>query len=178
VSAHGFYSRTLVDAAFDGTIRVRRYFCGCCKRTVSLLPQFALPYLRFGVGVISLFLIARLLGGRTLVAAAAAAMLPADAITNCPARRKRRFLRQSLRTPDVSAVSNGPDPATLDLSGLDRNSYSRGHRFHHGCTSLQCASLSPRAPQVRRGCSARRGLRGHTGSSPFCTSSPRPCSSS
>lgn len=45
--AHGFYTRTLVDIAFDGTIRVRRYLCCCCKRTVSLLPEFALPYLRF-----------------------------------------------------------------------------------------------------------------------------------
>jgi hypothetical protein len=40
--AHGFYTRTLVDVAFDGTIRVRRYLCGSCKRTVSLLPEFAL----------------------------------------------------------------------------------------------------------------------------------------
>ena len=40
--AHGFYTRTLVDIAFDGTIRVRRYLCRCCKRTVSLLPEFAL----------------------------------------------------------------------------------------------------------------------------------------
>jgi len=46
--AHGFYTRTLADIAFDGTIRVRRYLCRCCKRTVSLLPEFALPYLRFG----------------------------------------------------------------------------------------------------------------------------------
>jgi hypothetical protein len=46
--AHGFYTRTLVDLAFDGTIRVRRYLCGCCKRTLSLRPEFALPYLRFG----------------------------------------------------------------------------------------------------------------------------------
>ena len=35
----------------------RRSVC----RTVSLLPEFALPYLRFGVAVIALFLIARLL---------------------------------------------------------------------------------------------------------------------
>ncbi len=48
--AHGFYTRTLVDLAFDGTIRVRRYLCCCCKRTLSLLPEFALPYLRFGTG--------------------------------------------------------------------------------------------------------------------------------
>ena len=55
--AHGFYTRTLVDIAFDGTIRVRRYLCHCCKRTVSLLPEFALPYLRFGIVVIALFLV-------------------------------------------------------------------------------------------------------------------------
>jgi transposase-like protein len=42
LTAHGFYSRTLVDAEFDGSIRVRRYLCRSCKRTVSLLPEFAL----------------------------------------------------------------------------------------------------------------------------------------
>ena len=69
--AHGFYRRTLVDRSFDGSIRVRRYLCRSCKRTVSLLPQFALPHLRFGITVIALFLIARLLRGHTLSAAAA-----------------------------------------------------------------------------------------------------------
>ena len=59
LTAHGFYRRTLVDRGFDGPIRVRRYLCRCCKRTVSLLPQFALPYLRFGITVIALFLSAR-----------------------------------------------------------------------------------------------------------------------
>lgn len=76
LTAHGFYSRTLVDVEFDGTIRVRRYLCCCCKRTVSLPPEFALPYLRFGITVIALFLIARLLFGRTLGAAAVVATLP------------------------------------------------------------------------------------------------------
>lgn len=33
--AHGFYSRTLVVAGFDGSIRVRRYLCRSCRRTVS-----------------------------------------------------------------------------------------------------------------------------------------------
>jgi len=37
---------------------------------VSLLPEFALPYLRFGVVVIALFLVARFLLGLTLKAAA------------------------------------------------------------------------------------------------------------
>ena len=59
--AHGFYCRTLVDVVFDGVIRVRRYLCRLCKRTVSLLPDFALPYMRFSLSVIRLFLVARLL---------------------------------------------------------------------------------------------------------------------
>jgi hypothetical protein len=74
--AHGFYSRTIVDLRFDGCIRVRRYLCGICRRTVSLLPGFALPYLRFSVSVISLFLVARLIENRTLKAAAAATSQP------------------------------------------------------------------------------------------------------
>ena len=77
LAAHGFYHRTLVDLDFDGDIPVRRYLCHACKRTVSLLPQFALPFLRFSVSVISLFLLARLLNGYTLKAAAQAAAQPA-----------------------------------------------------------------------------------------------------
>ena len=73
---HGFYSRTLVEGAWDGVIRVRRYLCRSCRRTVSLLPEFALPYLRFSVRVVAAFLITRLLEGRTLVAAARAAAQP------------------------------------------------------------------------------------------------------
>jgi hypothetical protein len=67
--AHGFYSRTIVDSDFDGTIRVRRYLCQSCRRTVSLLPEFALPYLRFSITVIALFLVARLIHAKTLIAA-------------------------------------------------------------------------------------------------------------
>ena len=66
--AHGFYTRTLIDSAFDGCIRVRRYLCHSCRRTISLLPEFALPYLRSSISVIALFLIARLLQAKTLVA--------------------------------------------------------------------------------------------------------------
>ena len=73
LTGHGFYRRTLVDAGFDGVIRVRRYLCRFCKRTVSLLPGFAFPWLRFSVSVIALFLVGRLLLGLPLVAAARAA---------------------------------------------------------------------------------------------------------
>src|SRR6266699_5649074 len=73
LTGHGFYSRTLVDVAFDGVIRVRRYLCRICKRTVSLLPEFVLPWLLFSISVIAPFLVARLLKVVTLAAAALAA---------------------------------------------------------------------------------------------------------
>src|SRR3989454_7415280 len=76
LTAHGFYTRTLVDAAFDGIIRVRRYLCQACQRTVSLLPEFVLPYLRSSLTVIALFLITRLLLAKTLQSAAASAPPP------------------------------------------------------------------------------------------------------
>lgn len=69
LTAHGFYSRTIIDSDFDGVIRVRRYLCQTCRRTVSLLPEFALPYLRSSITVIALFLIVRLLQAKSLVAA-------------------------------------------------------------------------------------------------------------
>src|SRR2546429_2111269 len=93
--AHGFYSRTLVDVAFDGTIPVRRYVCRFCKRTVSLLPDFALPYLRFGLSLIRLFLVARLLIGQSLREAGRAARQP-----HMPYQRGqfwiRRFQKQAV----------------------------------------------------------------------------------
>jgi transposase-like protein len=76
LTAHGFYCRTLVDVEFDGSIRVRRYLCRLCKRTVSLLPEFTLSSLRFSISVISLFLVARLLEGRSLREAARATCQP------------------------------------------------------------------------------------------------------
>jgi hypothetical protein len=110
--AWGFYNRTLVDLEFDDFIRVRRYLCVLCRRTVSLLPEMALPYLRFSIPVISLFLVARLLEGRTLKAAAAAA-----AQTDMPYQRGqfwiRRFRAQAIalcaalvaRTAAISAAT-------------------------------------------------------------------------
>jgi hypothetical protein len=71
--AHGFYRRTLVEVNFDGSFPIRRYLCLLCWRTVSLLPEFALPYRRFGISVMGLFLVARLLNGRSLREAARAA---------------------------------------------------------------------------------------------------------
>src|SRR5260370_37590897 len=73
LTAHGFYTRTLIDTSFDGIIRARRYLCQACQRTASLLPEFVLPYLRSSLTVIALFLIARLRRGQTLQSSAATA---------------------------------------------------------------------------------------------------------
>jgi Domain of unknown function (DUF6431) len=87
--AHGFYCRTLVDMHYDGSIRVRRYLCVLCKRTVSLLPEFVLPYLRFSIRVIGLFLVSRLLSKCTLGKAAEAA-----AQSNMPYQRGQFWIRR------------------------------------------------------------------------------------
>jgi transposase-like protein len=129
---HGFYRRTLVDAGFEGSIRVRRYLCLACQRTVSLLPEFALPYLRFSVSVIALFLIARLLEGRTLIAAAVAASQP-----QMPYQRGqfwvRRFRRQAEALGAALAAKITPLPAadfvTRALCMLQSLGWIAAHRF-------------------------------------------------
>lgn len=130
--AHGFYKRTLVDIAFDGTIRVRRYLCRRCKRTVSLLPEFALPYLRFGIVVIALFLVARLLLGLTLKAAAVSAKVPA-----APYQRGqfwiRRFRRQAEKLCGALAAliapPGAPDFTSRALQMLESIGWIAAHRF-------------------------------------------------
>lgn len=132
LSAHGFYTRTLVDAGFDGTIRVRRYLCRFCQRTVSLLPSFALPYLRFGITVIALFLVARLLQGATLAAAATKAAQAA-----MPYQRGqfwiRRFQRQAAALCAALAALAAPPAAPsfvrCALEMLQSIGWVSAHRF-------------------------------------------------
>lgn len=132
LTAHGFYTRTLVDLAFDGTIRVRRYLCRCCRRTVSLLPEFALPWLRFSLTVISLFLVARLLQGLTLAAAALAASQKA-----MPYQRGqfwiRRFRKQApalgVALAPLAAPTTAPDFVTRTLHMLQSIGWIAAHRF-------------------------------------------------
>jgi hypothetical protein len=130
--AHGFYRRTLVDVAFDGVICVRRYLCRLCKRTISLLPDFALPYLRFSLSVISLFLVARLLAGRTLRAAAGVAVQP-----NMPYQRGqfwiRRFQKQAAALctalANLTVVISAADFLTRALHMLEAIGWMTAHRF-------------------------------------------------
>ena len=131
-TAHGFYSRTVTDVESDGSIRVRRYLCHDCKRTVSLLPEFALPYLRFSILVISLFLVARLLNGGTLRAAAQAATQP-----GMPYQRGqfwvRRFQRQAAGLCTALAALTAPMAApnfvTRALQMLQSIGWIPAHRF-------------------------------------------------
>jgi hypothetical protein len=132
LTAHGFYHRTLGDVDFDGVIPVRRYLCRSCKRTVSLLPQFALPFLRFSIPVISLFLIARLLNGCTLKASAQAAAQPA-----MPYQRgqlwSRRFQQQAaglcLALAALTALHTAPNFVTRALRMLQTIGWTPAHRF-------------------------------------------------
>ena len=103
LTGHGFYRRTLVDLAFDGVIRVRRYLCRACKRTVSLLPEFALPWVRFSITVVSLFLVARLLKGLTLMAAALAAGL-----MGMPYQRGQCWIRRFQKQAPALGISLAP----------------------------------------------------------------------
>jgi hypothetical protein len=131
-SDHCFYCRTLVDVAFDGVIRVRRYLCRLCKRTISLLPGFALPHLRFSLSVIRLFLVARLLAGRSLREAAGVAAQP-----NMPYQRGqfwiRRFQKQAAALctalANSTVVISAADFLTRALHMLEAIGWMTAHRF-------------------------------------------------
>jgi transposase-like protein len=131
LTAHGFYTRTLIGVAFDRIIRIRRYLCQSCKRTVSLLPEFVLPYLRSSILVIALFLLARLLRGQTLAAAVKATQ------SSMPYQRGqfwiRRFCRQAEGLCAALAMLAKPAQAA-DFIGrallmLESTGWITAHRF-------------------------------------------------
>ncbi len=138
LTAHGFYTRTLIDVAYDGILRVRRYLCQSCQRTVSLLPEFVLPYLRSSILFIALFLLARLLHTQTLTAAAKASM---------PYQRGqfwiRRFRQQAAALCVALATLAKPTPApdfvSRALLMLESRGWIAAHRFLFA--SLRCHLL-------------------------------------
>jgi len=153
LTAHGFYTRTLIDTAYDGVIRVRRYLCQACQRTVSLLPEFVLPYLRSSLTVIALFLITRLLLAQTLNGAAATAPPP------MPYQRGqfwiRRFRAQAEALCAALAALTQPTPASdfvhRALAMLETTGWIAAHRFLFA--GVRCHLLGwPRglAPDGRR----------------------------
>ena len=132
--AHGFYWRTVADAGagFDGLIRVRRYLCLACRRTISLLPQFVLPYVRFGIAVIGLFLKARLLDRKTLKNAALAA-----GDSQMPYQRGQQWVRRfcnqaaalSAALVALTRPPAAPDFIARALTMLERTGWVPAHRF-------------------------------------------------
>lgn len=133
--AHGFYYRTLVHKDFDDSIPIRRYLCRDCRRTVSLLPDFALPYLRHSTVIIGLFLVSRLLAGRGLAEAAHAAFQP-----GMPYQRGqfwvRRFRKQAAglcaALVSLTAAVEATDFVTRALQMLEATGWIAAHRFLFG----------------------------------------------
>ena len=151
--AHGFYTRTLIDTAFDGIIRVRRYLCQACQRTVSLLPEFILPYLRSGLTAIALFLIVRLLREQTLQGAAQTAPPP------MPYQRGQFWIRRFRAQAEalcaalaaLTQPSHAPDFVHRALAMLESTGWIAAHRFLFA--GVRCHLLGwPRglAPDGRR----------------------------
>jgi hypothetical protein len=132
LTGHGFYRRTIVGIAFDGVIRVRRYLCRACRRTVSLLPEFALPWLRFSIPVIALFLVARLLKDLTLAAAAREA-----GQASMPYQRGQFWIRRFQKQAPALGVSlasltvplAAADFVSRSLSMLESIGWIAAHRF-------------------------------------------------
>lgn len=130
--AHGFYTRTLIDQAFDGIIRVRRYLCRSCQRTVSLLPEFALPYLRASIAMIAAFLVARLHHYQTLQAAVGKTA-PATMFYQRGQFWVRRFQQHAARLCAALAALTTAVPATdfvhRGLLMLEATGWIPAHRF-------------------------------------------------
>jgi hypothetical protein len=128
---HGFYARTVEDQAEGFVIRVRRYLCAACRRTVSLLPEFVLPYLRFTIRTMALFLKARLRERQTLTAAAEAAQS-----TMSYQRGQQwvdRFRQQaeglSLSLTGLISPVEAADFVTKAMTMLEQTGWIAAHRF-------------------------------------------------
>lgn len=133
--AHGFYCRTLVDVQYDGSIRIRRYLCLLCKRTVSLLPEFVLPYLRFSIQVIRLFLVSRLVHRRTLQEAAGSAFQPSMPYQRGQfwvPRFKQQAMALSTTLASLTAAVPTRDFLTRALQMLEALGWIPAHRFLFG----------------------------------------------
>jgi transposase-like protein len=53
---HGFYKRYIILRGLNVQIRIRRYKCPVCGKTVSMLPAFCLSYYQYGIEAITAML--------------------------------------------------------------------------------------------------------------------------
>jgi DNA-directed RNA polymerase subunit RPC12/RpoP len=127
LTSHGFYSRTIVDEAFDGLIRIRRYLCQRCSRTVSVLPEWALPFMRFSIAVIARTVKARLMENRAWKLAAP------EAAYQRAQHWVRRFSKQaeplSSALAALTAVIAAPSFVSKALGMLEKIGWMAAHRF-------------------------------------------------
>ncbi len=127
MTAHGFYRRTIVDEAFDGVVRIRRYLCQPCRRTVSLLPEWALPFMRFSLRVIARTVKARLMEKRAWK----------EAAPEAPYQRGqhwvRRFNRQaealSAAMTALTAAETASSFVERALGMIEKTGWTAAHRF-------------------------------------------------
>lgn len=170
---HGFYCRTIVDADFDGAIRILRYLCSVCRRTVSLLPEWALPYLRFSVPWIAKVVTARLAAGMPWKAAAPEA----------PYQRGqhwvRRFQKQAMPLAAALAALTPPEPrpdmVSRAMGMLEKAGWIEAHRFVFQHLRIHLLgwppSLAPRGRSSRLNAAAA-GAAGETHSTCMATGKP------
>lgn len=196
LTGHGFYRRTIADRAFNGVINIRRYLCRACRRTVSLLPEFALPYLRFSIPVIAAFLTSQS-AGHTL-----AASLPPGAPYQRGQHWMRRFRAQAESLCASLAALTAPVPAgsfvQRAIAMLALTGWIPAHRFlfaflrQHllgwppslapaGRRVTLAPTQPPPRPRTQTICLEPRGPPSHTGpgaNSLICltNTNPLPCS--
>lgn len=164
--AHGFYSRTLVDAGFDGVIRVRRYLCQACRRTVSLLPEWALPYMRFSITVIARTLIARLIEKLAWKSAAE---------VSAPYQRGQHWVRRFAKQAEAlsaaltarTTVVSAPSFVLRTMGMLEKTGWMAAHRFVFPDLRMHLLgwppSLAPHGRRIRLdAASDAAGLAPHT----------------
>jgi hypothetical protein len=127
LTAHGYYSRTIVDEVFDGLIRIRRYLCRACLRTVSLLPEWALPFMRFSIPVIAKTVKARLRENRAWKMAAPGALYQRGQ------HWVRRLTKQAEPLSAALAARTGVIAASSFVSRalgmLEKTGWMAAHRF-------------------------------------------------
>ena len=149
LTAHGFYSRTIVGEAFDGLIRIRRYLCRTCRRTVSLLPEWALPFMRFSILVIARTMKARLMENRAWKAAAPGA----------PYQRGQHWVRRFNKQAEALSVAMTALTAVVTASSfldralgmLEKTGWIPAHRFLFSSLRMHLLGWGPcLAPRGRR----------------------------
>ena len=146
LTAHGFYNRTLTDEAFDGVIRIRRYLCQPCQRTVSLLPEWALPYLRFSIAVIAKTLKRRLVEKRAWPASE-----PYQRGQHWVSRFTKQAEALSAAMAGLTAVVTASCFVTRALGMLEKTEWIGAHRFLFAGLRMHLLGWGPSlAPHGRR----------------------------